>query len=67
MSIKRTITVGPYKEYYGHAEYDVASGSYHGDVEDIRDVVTFVGDDFAGVLTAFRDSIDEYLAMPIGK
>ena len=55
------LMVGPYKGYNGRAEFDSETGSFHGEVTDTRDVITFVGDDPKNVLTAFRDSIDDYL------
>ncbi len=50
-----------YKGYTGRAEYDDESGLLHGEVLDLRDVVTFQGRSVDDLETAFRDSIDDYL------
>jgi predicted HicB family RNase H-like nuclease len=50
-----------YKGYTGRAEYDDESGLLHGEVIDLRDVVTFQATSVAELEAAFRDSIDDYL------
>jgi predicted HicB family RNase H-like nuclease len=52
-----------YKGYHGVVEYDDEAGILHGDVLDIRDVITFQGKSVDEIETAFRDSVDDYLAM----
>jgi predicted HicB family RNase H-like nuclease len=51
-----------YKEYTGHVVYDDEAGLFHGEVLDLRDVVTFQGRCVEEIEQAFRDSIDDYLA-----
>ena len=50
-----------YKGYTGRAEYDDESGILHGEVLDLRDVVTFQAKSVDELEAAFRDSIDDYL------
>ncbi len=50
-----------HKGYTGRAEYDDESGLLHGEVIDLRDVVTFQGKSVAELEAAFRDSVDDYL------
>ena len=49
-----------YKGYIGTIEAE--DGVFFGRVVGLRDVITFEGTTFAEVETAFRDSIDDYLA-----
>jgi predicted HicB family RNase H-like nuclease len=50
-----------YKGYTGHVEFDDESCIFHGEVLDLRDVITFQGKSVEGIKKAFRDSIDDYL------
>ncbi|MEQ9103992.1 MAG: type II toxin-antitoxin system HicB family antitoxin [Rhodothermales bacterium] len=50
-----------YKGYTGRVEYDDESGLLHGEVLDLRDVVTFQGKSVEEIRQSFRDSIDDYL------
>lgn len=50
-----------YKGYTGHVEYDDEAGIFHGDVLDLRDVITFQGKSVEEVERSFRESIDDYL------
>jgi len=50
-----------YKGYVGHAEFDDEAGLFHGEVVDLRDVVTFQGRSVEELEQAFRDSVDDYL------
>lgn len=50
-----------YKEYTGHVEYDDEAGILHGEVLDLRDVITFQGTSVEEVEQSFRESIDDYL------
>ena len=50
-----------YKGYTGHVEFDDESGIFHGEVLDLRDVVTFQGKSVEEIEKAFRDSVDDYL------
>jgi predicted HicB family RNase H-like nuclease len=51
-----------YKDYTGRVEFDDEAGLFHGEVLDLRDVVTFQGKSVKEIERAFRDSIDDYLA-----
>ena len=51
-----------YKGYTGHAEFDDETGIFHGEVLDLRDVMTFQGKTVQEIERAFRDSVDDYLA-----
>jgi predicted HicB family RNase H-like nuclease len=50
-----------YKGYVGHVEFDDEAGVFHGEVINLRDVVTFQGETARQVRKAFRDSVDDYL------
>ena len=50
-----------YKGYIGKVEYDDEAGIFHGEVIDLRDVITFQGESVETIRQAFRDSIDDYL------
>lgn len=50
-----------YKGYSGSVELDDEAGVFHGEVLDLRDVVTFQGTSVSEVEEAFRESIDDYL------
>lgn len=50
-----------YKGYHGHVEFDEEAGLFHGEVVDLRDVITFQGTSVDELEQAFRDSIDDYL------
>lgn len=49
------------KGYSGNVEFDDEAGIFHGEVLDLRDVVTFQGRSVDELERAFRDSIDDYL------
>ncbi len=51
-----------YKGYAGKVEFDDVAGIFHGEVLDTRDVITFQGKSVSELKTAFRGSIDDYLA-----
>ena len=51
-----------YKGYTGHVEFDDEAGLFHGEVLDLKDVVTFQGTSVEELKRAFKDSIDDYLA-----
>ena len=50
-----------YKGYTGQVQFDDEAGLFHGEVIDLRDVVTFQGRSVEELETAFRDSVDDYL------
>jgi len=52
-------------EYKGHVatvEFDEETGVFHGEVANLRDIVTFEGRTERELREAFRDSLDDYLA-----
>ena len=50
-----------HKGYTGRAEFDDEARLFHGEVIDLRDVVTFQGTSVEELEEAFRDSVDDYL------
>jgi len=50
-----------YKGYHGRVEFDEEAGLFHGEILDLRDVVTFQGKSVDELTQAFQDSIDDYL------
>ncbi len=50
-----------YKGYAGLVEYDDEAGIFHGEVVDLKDVITFQGKSVVELEQAFRESIDDYL------
>jgi len=50
-----------YKGYIGKVEIDEEAGILHGEVINIRDVITFEGTSVDEIQKAFRESIDDYL------
>ena len=50
-----------YKGYAGLVEYDDEAGIFHGEVVDLKDVITFQGKSVEKLEQAFRESIDDYL------
>lgn len=51
----------PYKGYVGTIEFDEDSLIFHGRLIGIRDIVTFEAESARGLVTAFHDSVDDYL------
>ena len=51
-----------YKGYIGTVEYDAQAKIFHGDVVNIRDVITFQGTTVDEIEQAFQDSINDYIA-----
>jgi predicted HicB family RNase H-like nuclease len=51
-----------YKGYIGKVEFDDESRIFHGEVINTRDVITFQGESVTGLMKAFRESVDDYLA-----
>ena len=51
-----------YKGYLGQVEFDDEAGTFHGEVINTRDVITFQGKSVAELKKAFQDSVDDYLA-----
>jgi predicted HicB family RNase H-like nuclease len=50
-----------YKGYTGKVEYDDEARLFHGEVINLRDVITFQGTSVEELRQAFRDSVDDYL------
>lgn len=50
-----------YEGYTGHDEFDDDADLFHGEVLDLKDVVTFQGKTPSEIRQAFRDSFDDYL------
>ncbi|MFC7338658.1 type II toxin-antitoxin system HicB family antitoxin [Haloferula chungangensis] len=50
-----------YKGYHGTVSFDDESEIFHGEVTDLRDVVTFQGRSVDELKKAFQESIDDYL------
>lgn len=51
-----------YKGYLGRVEYDDEAGIFHGEVINLREVITFQGKTVQELRAAFRESVDDYLA-----
>jgi len=51
-----------YKGYIGQVEFDDEANIFHGEVINLRDVVTFQGATVHELRKAFHDSVDDYLA-----
>ena len=50
-----------YKGYIGKVEIDDEAGILHGEVINIRDVITFEGTSVDEIHKAFRESVDDYV------
>lgn len=50
-----------YKGYVGVIEYDDEAGIFHGEVINLRDVVTFQGECVEELREALKDSVEDYL------
>lgn len=53
----------PYKGYTATVKYDEDALLFHGEVSGIRDVVTFQARTAEELKSAFRESVDDYLAL----
>ncbi|NTF06776.1 type II toxin-antitoxin system HicB family antitoxin [Agrobacterium rubi] len=51
-----------YKGYEAVIEFDEDADLFHGEVIDLRDVITFQGSSASELKTALAESIDDYLA-----
>ena len=51
-----------YKGYTGIVEYDDEAEIFHGEVANLRDVITFQGRSVDELRRAFEESVDDYLA-----
>ena len=50
-----------YKGYMGRVAFDDEAGIFHGEVINLRDVITFQGTTVQELRQAFQDSVDDYL------
>lgn len=50
-----------YKGYIGKVDVDEEAGILHGEIINLRDVITFEGQTLEELRQAFRDSVDDYL------
>ena len=50
-----------YKNYVAHIEYDAQADIFHGEVINIRDVITFQGKSTDELRRALEDSVEDYL------
>ncbi len=51
-----------YEGYLGTAELSEEDGVFHGKLAFIRDLVTYESETARGLVDAFRDAVDDYLA-----
>lgn len=51
-----------YKGYLAHVEFDAEAGIFHGEVKNIRDVITFQGRSVDDLKQALADSVEDYLS-----
>jgi predicted HicB family RNase H-like nuclease len=57
---KRAIMI-KYKGYFAKVEFDDDANIFHGEVINLRDVITFEGETVKEIKQAFQDSVDDYL------
>jgi predicted HicB family RNase H-like nuclease len=50
-----------YKGYFAKVEYDDDASIFHGEVINLRDVITFEGETVNALKEAFQASVDDYL------
>ena len=50
-----------YKGYFAKVEFDDDANIFHGEVINLRDVITFAGETAEEIKQAFQDSVDDYL------
>jgi predicted HicB family RNase H-like nuclease len=50
-----------YKGYFAKVEFDDDDNIFHGEVINLRDVITFEGETVNDLRQAFKDSVDDYL------
>ena len=51
-----------YKGYFAKVDFDDDANIFHGEVINLRDVITFEGENVRELKQAFQDSVDDYLA-----
>ena len=50
-----------YQGYLAKVEFDDEAGIFHGEVINLRDVITFEGNSVEELRQAFKDSVEDYL------
>ena len=50
-----------YKGYFGAIEFDEEAEIFHGEVINLKDVITFQSDSVEGLKREFHESVDDYL------
>ena len=50
-----------YKGYFANVTFDEEANIFHGEVINLRDVITFEGETVSELKQAFHDSVDDYL------
>ncbi len=50
-----------YRKYLARVEFDEEADIFHGEIINIRDVVTFQGKSVTELRQAFQDSVEDYL------
>ncbi len=50
-----------YKGYIGIVQFDEEAEIFHGDVLNLKDVITFQSDSVEGLKREFHESVDDYL------
>ena len=50
-----------YKGYFGKVEFDDEANIFHGEIINLRDVITFEGETVEELRKAFHDSVEDYL------
>src|SRR5699024_6971995 len=55
------MTILTYKGYTGKVDIDLESETLHGEVIDLKDVITFQADNVNDITKAFQYSVDDYI------
>ncbi len=50
-----------YKGYFAKVEFDDDDSIFHGEVINLRDIITFEGETVTELKKAFHDSVDDYM------
>lgn len=56
-----------YKGYMGKIDFDDEAGIFHGEVVNIRDVITFEGQSVDELRQAFEESVEDYIEFCVGR
>ncbi len=54
-----------YKDYLGKVEFDDEANIFHGEVVNIRDVITYEGQSVDELRQSYEDSVEDYVAFCI--